>query len=51
MNREELRRYIMEEYHAENDFPWLRDPENEQLEFDTDPAPPDPSPLLRPEKE
>ena len=25
--------------------------ENEQLEFDTDPAPPDPSPLLRPEKE
>ena len=29
MNREELRRYIMEEYHAENDFPWLRHPENE----------------------
>ena len=29
MNREELRRYIMEEYHAENDFPWLRYPENE----------------------
>ena len=25
--------------------------ENEQLEFDTDPAPPDPSPLLRPVKE
>lgn len=25
--------------------------ENEQLEFDTDPAPPDPSPLLRTEKE
>ena len=25
--------------------------ENEQLEFDTDPAPPDPSPLLRPAKE
>lgn len=25
--------------------------ENEQLEFDTDPVPPDPSPLLRPEKE
>lgn len=25
--------------------------ENEQLEFDADPAPPDPSPLLRPEKE
>ena len=25
--------------------------ENEQLEFDTDPAPPAPSPLLRPEKE
>lgn len=25
--------------------------ENEQLEFNTDPAPPDPSPLLRPEKE
>lgn len=25
--------------------------ENEQFEFDTDPAPPDPSPLLRPEKE
>ena len=25
--------------------------ENEQLEFDTDPAPPDPSPLLRQEKE
>lgn len=25
--------------------------ENEQLEFDTDPAPPDPSPLLRPKKE
>lgn len=25
--------------------------ENEQLEFDTDPAPPNPSPLLRPEKE
>lgn len=25
--------------------------ENEQLEFDTDPAPPDPLPLLRPEKE
>lgn len=25
--------------------------ENEQLEFDTDPAPPDPSPPLRPEKE
>ena len=29
MNREELRRYIMMEYHAENDFPWLRYPENE----------------------
>ena len=29
MNREELRRYIMEEYHAENDFPWLRYPKNE----------------------
>ena len=29
MNREELRRYIMEEYHAKNDFPWLRHPENE----------------------
>ena len=29
MNREELRRYIMEGYHAENDFPWLRHPENE----------------------
>ena len=29
MNREEMRRYIMEEYHAENDFPWLRYPENE----------------------
>lgn len=25
--------------------------ENEQLEFDTDPVPPNPSPLLRPEKE
>ena len=25
--------------------------ENEQLEFDTDPVPPDPSPLLRPEKQ
>ncbi len=29
MNREELRRYIMEEYHAENDFPWLKYPEYE----------------------
>ncbi len=29
MNREELRRYIMEEYRAENDFPWLKYPEYE----------------------
>ena len=35
-----------------NDLPALPAlTENEQLEFDTDPAPPDPSPLLRPEKE
>ena len=26
MNREELRRYIMEEYHAENDFGWFSEP-------------------------
>ena len=44
-----LQAFALESLDDLPDLPALT--ENEQLEFDTDPAPPDPSPLLRPEKE